>query len=130
MPRPQPHTISDNMVAGVIVVAGALWSMLWASAALTSRLSGQPAPPASLSSPIEAFAHAGNPAIACGHFWQASAEQAVRCLLHAAALGRRTSTDLYNWSLVAVQAPAPPPRLRRLAPSRARARPARPGHRP
>ena len=66
MPRAQPHTSSDNMVAGVVVSAGALWSMLWASAALTSRLSGQPAPPASLSSPIEAFAHAGNPAIAWG----------------------------------------------------------------
>ena len=66
MSRVQPHTIGDNMVAGVVVAAGVLWSMLWASAALTARLSGQPAPPASLSSPIEAFAHAGNPAIAWG----------------------------------------------------------------
>jgi len=38
------------------------------------------------------------------NFWQASAEQAVRCLLHAAALAGRTSTDLYRWSLSAVQA--------------------------
>jgi len=45
---------------------------------------------------------------ACGtvdsNFWQASSEQAVRCLLHAAALGGRTPTDLYRWSLSAVQA--------------------------
>jgi len=38
------------------------------------------------------------------NFWQASSEQAVRCLLHAAALGGRTPTDLYRWSLSAVQA--------------------------
>lgn len=38
------------------------------------------------------------------NFWQASAEQAVRCLLHAAALGERTVTDLYRWSLSPVQA--------------------------
>lgn len=37
-------------------------------------------------------------------FWQASAEQAVRALLHAAALGGRSCTDLYRWSLSAVQA--------------------------
>jgi len=37
-------------------------------------------------------------------FWQASAEQAVRCLLHAAGLGEVTSADLYRWSLSAVQA--------------------------
>jgi type IV secretory pathway TraG/TraD family ATPase VirD4 len=37
-------------------------------------------------------------------FWQSSAEQAVRCLLHAAALGGRSSMDLYRWSLSAVQA--------------------------
>lgn len=37
-------------------------------------------------------------------FWQASAEQAVRCLLHAAALGECTSADLYGWSLSAGQA--------------------------
>ncbi len=37
-------------------------------------------------------------------FWQASAEQAVRCLLHAAALGGHTSTDLYRWSLSSAQA--------------------------
>lgn len=38
------------------------------------------------------------------NFWQASAEQAVRCLLHAAALGGCTSADLYRWSLSAAQA--------------------------
>jgi len=38
------------------------------------------------------------------NFWQSSAEQAVRCLLHAAALGDRTSADLYRWSLSAAQA--------------------------
>lgn len=38
------------------------------------------------------------------NFWQASAEQAVRCLLHAAALGERSATDLYRWSLSPVQA--------------------------
>lgn len=38
------------------------------------------------------------------NFWQSSAEQAVRCLLHAAALGARTATDLYRWSLSPVQA--------------------------
>ncbi|WP_246070038.1 type IV secretory system conjugative DNA transfer family protein [Humibacillus xanthopallidus] len=38
------------------------------------------------------------------NFWQASAEQAVRALLHAAALGGCTSTDLYRWSLSAVHA--------------------------
>ncbi|MEP6650444.1 MAG: TraM recognition domain-containing protein [Lapillicoccus sp.] len=38
------------------------------------------------------------------NFWQASAEQAVRCLLHAAALGGRTATDLYRWSLSPVHA--------------------------
>jgi len=38
------------------------------------------------------------------NFWQSSAEQAVRCLLHAAALGGRTSADLYRWSLSAAQA--------------------------
>lgn len=38
------------------------------------------------------------------NFWQASAEQAVRCLLHAAALGGCTSSDLYRWSLSAGQA--------------------------
>ena len=37
-------------------------------------------------------------------FWQASAEQAVRCLLHAAALGGCSTTDLYRWSLSAVHA--------------------------
>lgn len=37
-------------------------------------------------------------------FWQASAEQAVRCLLHAAALGECSSADLYRWSLSAAQA--------------------------
>lgn len=38
------------------------------------------------------------------NFWQASAEQAVRCLLHAAALGGCSSADLYRWSLSAGQA--------------------------
>lgn len=38
------------------------------------------------------------------NFWQSSAEQAVRCLLHAAALGERSVTDLYRWSLSPVQA--------------------------
>lgn len=38
------------------------------------------------------------------NFWQASAEQAVRCLLHAADLGGRTSRDLYRWSLSAIHA--------------------------
>ena len=38
------------------------------------------------------------------NFWQSSAEQAVRCLLHAAALGGCSSTDLYRWSLSAVAA--------------------------
>jgi len=38
------------------------------------------------------------------NFWQSSAEQAVRCLLHAAALGGRTCADLYRWSLSAAQA--------------------------
>ena len=33
------------------------------------------------------------------NFWQSSAEQAVRCLLHAAALADLTSADLYRWSL-------------------------------
>ncbi len=37
-------------------------------------------------------------------FWQSSAEQAVRCLLHAAALGARSTADLYRWSLSATQA--------------------------
>jgi type IV secretion system protein VirD4 len=38
------------------------------------------------------------------NFWQASAEQAVRCLLHAAALADCSPTDVYRWSLSAVQA--------------------------
>lgn len=38
------------------------------------------------------------------NFWQASAEQAVRCLLHAGALGDRGAADLYRWSLSAAQA--------------------------
>lgn len=38
------------------------------------------------------------------NFWQASAEQAVRCLLHAAALAGSSPTDLYRWSLSAVHA--------------------------
>lgn len=38
------------------------------------------------------------------NFWQASAEQVVRCLLHAADLGGRTSRDLYRWSLSAIHA--------------------------
>jgi type IV secretory pathway TraG/TraD family ATPase VirD4 len=37
-------------------------------------------------------------------FWQSSAEQAVRCLLHAAALGGCSTADLYRWSLSANQA--------------------------
>lgn len=37
-------------------------------------------------------------------FWQASAEQAVRCLLHAAALGDCSTAELYRWSLSAVHA--------------------------
>ena len=37
-------------------------------------------------------------------FWQASAEQAVRCLLHAAALAGCTTSDLYRWSLSAAHA--------------------------
>ena len=38
------------------------------------------------------------------NFWQASAEQAIRALLHAAALGGRSAADLYRWSLSAVHA--------------------------
>jgi type IV secretion system protein VirD4 len=38
------------------------------------------------------------------NFWQSSAEAAVRALLHAAALGKRTSADLYRWSLSAAYA--------------------------
>jgi type IV secretion system protein VirD4 len=38
------------------------------------------------------------------NFWQAAAEQAVRCLLHAAALDGKSSQDLYRWSLSAPQA--------------------------
>jgi type IV secretory pathway TraG/TraD family ATPase VirD4 len=37
-------------------------------------------------------------------FWQASAEQAVRALLHAAALGDASPLDLYRWSMSAVTA--------------------------
>jgi type IV secretory pathway TraG/TraD family ATPase VirD4 len=37
-------------------------------------------------------------------FWQSSAEQVVRCLLHAAALAGCSSTELYRWSLSAVAA--------------------------
>ncbi|WP_347351230.1 TraM recognition domain-containing protein [Intrasporangium sp.] len=37
-------------------------------------------------------------------FWQASAEQAVRALLHAAALGGASPLDLYRWSMSAVTA--------------------------
>jgi len=37
------------------------------------------------------------------NFWQASAEQAVRCLLHAGALGERGAAELYRWSLSAAQ---------------------------
>jgi type IV secretory pathway TraG/TraD family ATPase VirD4 len=40
-------------------------------------------------------------------FWQASAEQAVRCLLHAAALSDCTTADLYRWSLSSAQAARP-----------------------
>lgn len=36
-------------------------------------------------------------------FWQASAEQAVRALLHAAALADATPTELYSWSLSATK---------------------------
>ncbi|ADU49607.1 hypothetical protein Intca_3121 [Intrasporangium calvum DSM 43043] len=36
-------------------------------------------------------------------FWQASAEQAVRALLHAAALADATPTELYGWSLSATK---------------------------
>ena len=66
MPRAQPHPVSDNMAAGAVVGSGALWSMLWAAAVLTSRLSGYPAPQASLTSPIEAFVHVDNPSLAWG----------------------------------------------------------------
>ena len=38
------------------------------------------------------------------NFWQSAAEQAVRCLLHAAALDGKGSQDLYRWSLSAPQA--------------------------
>ncbi|GAA2501561.1 type IV secretory system conjugative DNA transfer family protein [Terrabacter carboxydivorans] len=38
------------------------------------------------------------------NFWQSSAEQAVRALLHAAALGDCNASDLYRWSLSAVHA--------------------------
>ena len=38
------------------------------------------------------------------NFWQSSAEQAVRALLHAAALGGCDAADLYRWSLSAVHA--------------------------
>lgn len=38
------------------------------------------------------------------NFWQASAEQAVRCLLHAAALTEGSTADLYRWSLSSVEA--------------------------
>ena len=37
-------------------------------------------------------------------FWQASAEQAVRCLLHAAALAGCSATELYRWSLSSAHA--------------------------
>ena len=36
-----------------------------------------------------------------GNFWRQQAMTAVRCLLHAAALGERTPADLYRWSLAA-----------------------------
>ncbi len=39
-----------------------------------------------------------------GDFWQAQTEMALRCLLHAAALGERTPADLYRWSLDPVAA--------------------------
>jgi type IV secretory pathway TraG/TraD family ATPase VirD4 len=38
------------------------------------------------------------------NFWQSSAEQAVRALLHAAALGGCNTADLYRWSLSAIHA--------------------------
>lgn len=38
------------------------------------------------------------------NFWQASAEQVVRCLLHAAALGGRSCADLYRWSVSVLEA--------------------------
>lgn len=34
-----------------------------------------------------------------GEFWAGQTETALRCLLHAAALGRRRSLDLYRWAL-------------------------------
>jgi type IV secretion system protein VirD4 len=37
-------------------------------------------------------------------FWQSAAQQAVRCLLHAAALSDAAAEDLYRWSLSAVLA--------------------------
>jgi len=37
-------------------------------------------------------------------FWQSAAEQAVRCLLHAAALAGATAEALYRWSLAVVAA--------------------------
>lgn len=37
------------------------------------------------------------------NFWQSAAEQAVRCLLHAAALSGKASRDVYRWSLSAPQ---------------------------
>jgi type IV secretion system protein VirD4 len=67
MPASQPDSFNDKLLAGIVIGAVALWSMLTAAAALTSRLSGHPAPPASLTSPIKAFAHAGNPSSAWGH---------------------------------------------------------------
>ena len=39
-----------------------------------------------------------------GSFWAQQCYTAVRCLLHAAALGRRDPTDLYRWSLSPVAA--------------------------
>jgi type IV secretory pathway TraG/TraD family ATPase VirD4 len=39
-----------------------------------------------------------------GSFWAQQCYTAVRCLLHAAALGRREPTDLYRWSLSPVAA--------------------------
>ena len=38
------------------------------------------------------------------NFWQSSAEQAVRCLLHAGALAGASAEDLYRWSLSSVLA--------------------------
>lgn len=51
----------EDLFAAGVVALGVFWAILWSAACLSARLSGSPAPSASLVAPFTAFAHPSDP---------------------------------------------------------------------